>query len=213
MEITTRRPGSPGSPSFTTYLPYEVSHRRPASPAASSSLGYSSSSSSLDEYRLGWDKRDGWLSKDEWRAHRGVQLSCLSPTMSTVIKTRSPSPTRSRSSSRPSTPTFWRSDEPPPYKIDRSRPAVPLTWKPSGSHRFPVAWLDSAALAEPLKPPNLIPTLRPSSSALKVGTRRPSTPPPHIRVDDAAALAKGRLWRGPPCSTPAPWTTCLNRFT
>ena len=144
MEITTRRPGSPGSPSFTTYLPYEVSHRRPVSPAASSSLGYSSSTGSLDEYRLGWNKRDAWLSKDEWRAHRGVQLSCLSPTMSTVIKTRSPSPTRSRSSSRPSTPTFWRSDEPPPYEIDRSRPAVPLTWKPSGSHRFPVAWLDSS---------------------------------------------------------------------
>ena len=70
-------------------------------------------------------------------------------------------------------------------------------------------WADSASLSEPLKPPTLIPSLRPTSSALlcknptATGTthaeRRSASPTPYpnpLKLDDHAA-AKWMLWRGP----------------
>ena len=73
-----------------------------------------------------------------------------SPTWSTELKARSRSP----SPPRPVTPgSFWK---PASDRIDTSpdhnRPLSPLVWMPSGSELFPVAWNDSPALAEPLKP-------------------------------------------------------------
>jgi len=87
-------------------------------------------------------------------------------------------------SPRPFTPGAWWKANHEPFDINTSRSLSPLVWTPSGSKSFSVAWHDSPQLAEPLKPPSLIPSLRSKSAARLTG--RPAVPQ-SLRITDGAA--------------------------